>query len=50
MSGKVELQYAKETHILEPGDSAYYSSNVPHRLVALNDEKAEIIAVIYFHT
>jgi transcriptional regulator with XRE-family HTH domain len=50
MSGKVELQYQKETYILEPGDSAYYSSDVPHRLVALNDEKAEIIAVIYFHT
>lgn len=50
MSGIVELQYGKDTYTLEPGDSAYYSSDVPHRLVALNDEKAEIIAVIYFHT
>jgi transcriptional regulator with XRE-family HTH domain len=50
LSGKVELQYGKDTYILEPGDSVYYSSDVSHRLVALNEEKAEIIAVIYFHT
>ncbi|MDF1537184.1 MAG: XRE family transcriptional regulator [bacterium] len=50
VSGRVELQYGKDTYILEQGDSAYYSSDVMHRLVALNEEKAEIYAVIYFHT
>jgi quercetin dioxygenase-like cupin family protein len=50
VSGMIELQYGKDTYKMEPGDSAYYSSDVPHRLVALNDEKAEIYAVIYFHS
>ena len=50
VSGQVELQYGKDTYRLEAGDSAYYSSDVSHRIVALNDEKAEIFAVIYFHS
>lgn len=50
VSGEIELQYGKDTYNLNPRDSVYYSSDVPHRLVALNDEKAEIFAVIYFHS
>ncbi len=50
LSGEVELQYGKDTFNLGPGDSAYYSSDVAHRIVALNEEKAEIFAVIYFHS
>jgi transcriptional regulator with XRE-family HTH domain len=49
VSGAIELQYGKDTYTLETGDSAYYSSNVQHRLVAINDEKAEILAVIHFN-
>jgi transcriptional regulator with XRE-family HTH domain len=49
MSGEIELQYGDETYILKPGDSVYYGSGKPHRLVALNDKKAQIIAVIYFN-
>ena len=50
VSGMIELQYGKDTYKMEPGDSAYYSSDVAHRVVALNGEKAEIYAVIYFHS
>jgi len=50
VSGEIELQYGKDTCKMAPGDSAYYSSDIPHRIVALNDEKAEIYAVIYFHS
>ena len=50
VSGEIELQYGKDTYKLNPRDSVYYSSDIPHRLVALNDEKAEIFAVIYFHS
>ena len=50
VSGEIELQYGKDTFRLKPRDSAYYSSDVPHRIVALNDEKAEIYAVTYFHS
>jgi len=50
VSGEVELQYGKDTYKLGPRDSVYYSSDIPHRLVALNEENAEIYAVIYFHS
>lgn len=50
VSGEIELQYGKDTYKLGPLDSVYYSSDVPHRLVALNNEKAEIFAAIYFHS
>jgi transcriptional regulator with XRE-family HTH domain len=50
VSGEIELQYGKDTYKLGPRDSVYYSSDIPHRIVALNDEKAEIFAVIYFHS
>lgn len=50
VSGEIELQYGKDTYKLGPLDSVYYSSDIPHRLVALNDKKAEIFAVIYFHS
>jgi len=50
VSGEIELQYGKDTYQLKPRDSAYYSSDVPHRIIALNDEKAEIYAVTYFHS
>ena len=49
MSGEIELQYGEETFRLGPGDSVYYGSDTPHRLVALNDQEARIIAVIYFN-
>jgi len=50
VSGEIELQYGKDTYKMGPGDSAYYSSDVPHRIVALKGNKAEIYAVIYFHS
>ncbi len=49
MSGEIELQYGEETCRLGPGDSVYYGSDTPHRLVALNGKRARIIAVIYFN-
>ena len=49
ISGSIEFQYGDETFRLEPGDSAYYSSTTPHRLVAQNGRKAQIMAVIYFN-
>jgi len=50
VSGEIELQYDKDTYKMGPGDSAYYSSDVSHRIVALNNKKAGIYAVIYFHS
>lgn len=49
MSGEIELQYGEDTYVLKPGDSVYYGSDTPHRVVALNNKKAQIIAVIFFN-
>ena len=45
--GKVLLRYGKEDSILEPGDTAYYNSIVPHYVGAAEGE-AQIYAVIYY--
>lgn len=47
ISGKIELTYGKETHMLEPGDTVYYNSLIPHKVSAADDRPAEILAVIY---
>ena len=47
LSGKIELTYGKEKHILEPGDSVYYNSLIPHKVSAADDRPAEIFAMIY---
>jgi transcriptional regulator with XRE-family HTH domain len=50
VSGMIELQYGKDTYKMEPGDSAYYSSDVPHRLFFNDTATTEIYTVIYFHS
>jgi quercetin dioxygenase-like cupin family protein len=47
VSGQIELRYGGETHILEPGDSAYYNSVVKHLVTAANHGPATIYAVIF---
>jgi len=46
LEGTVVLQLGEESFELEPGDSAYYQSTLPH-LVAAANESATILAVIY---
>ncbi|MBF0449873.1 MAG: helix-turn-helix transcriptional regulator [Candidatus Magnetomorum sp.] len=46
LSGTVELLTGKDVILLDPGDSAYYSSTLPHRVAAKKDQ-AMILAVIY---
>jgi quercetin dioxygenase-like cupin family protein len=46
-SGRVEVIYGQETHILEPGDSIYYNSVVPHFVGCHGGRTAEIYAVLY---
>lgn len=48
LSGRAVLVYGHETYTLEPGDSIYYDSFVPHLLTtAAADEKAQVLAVTY---
>lgn len=47
MEGSVEIEYGKEIYTLNPGDSIYYDSIVPHQVRAGSDEGAKILAVVY---
>ncbi len=47
MGGKVEVQYGKDTTVLEEGDSIYYDSAVPHHVHSAGGEGAKILAVVY---
>ncbi|MEA4850017.1 MAG: cupin domain-containing protein [Paludibacter sp.] len=47
LKGKVKIIYGKEQHILNVGDSIYYDSIVDHLVSAVDDEPAQIVAVVY---
>ncbi len=47
LEGRVEVQLGDYTDALEPGDSIYYDSTVPHRVSCLDDAPAKIVAVIH---
>lgn len=47
LQGSVKIHYGKETYVLHKGDSIYYDSIVDHLVSALNDEPAQIVAVVY---
>jgi len=46
VSGQVQLKYGTETYTLNPGDSMYYNSVIPHHVGAVGG-KAEVYAVVY---
>ena len=47
LQGSVKINYGKETHILQKGDSIYYDSIVDHLVSAVDSEPAQIVAVVY---
>lgn len=47
LEGKMEVTLGDETLVLEPGDSIYYESTVPHRVQCLEGKEAKILAIIY---
>jgi DNA-binding XRE family transcriptional regulator/uncharacterized RmlC-like cupin family protein len=47
LEGDVEVRLADHTDILNPGDSIYYDSNIPHVVSCHGDTPATILAVIY---
>ncbi|MDR2304778.1 MAG: XRE family transcriptional regulator [Treponema sp.] len=47
LSGKIHIDYGKDNYDLEIGDSIYYDSIVPHRVLAGGRSPAKILAVIY---
>jgi quercetin dioxygenase-like cupin family protein/DNA-binding XRE family transcriptional regulator len=47
LEGKVEVSLLDHKAILNPGDSIYYDSSVPHIISCHGDKSAKILAVIY---
>ncbi len=47
LAGMVEINYGKNTYILEEGDSIYYDSIVAHHVHAAANHTAKILGVIY---
>jgi quercetin dioxygenase-like cupin family protein len=47
LSGKLCLEYGKNTSVLDTGDSIYYDSIVPHRVLPADNKPVRILAVIY---
>ena len=45
--GKMEVRLGEEIHVLEPGDSIYYDSTVPHLVKSHGKETTKILAVMY---
>lgn len=47
LEGKVEIKLLDKTEILNPGDSIYYDSTVPHVVSCYGNEPATMLAVVY---
>jgi len=47
VSGQLVIHHGRDLHLLEPGDSIYYNSIVPHAVSAGNGAPATAYAVIY---
>jgi len=47
LSGKLALDYGSISDVLNVGDSVYYDSIVPHRVISADDKPVRILAVIY---
>ena len=47
LQGEMEVRLGEDIHILEPGDSIYYDSTVPHLVKCHSKEPTKILAVLY---
>ena len=47
LEGNLKLEYGNFTDTLKTGDSVYYDSIVPHRVISADSQPVRILAVIY---
>lgn len=47
IAGAIRINYGKTSYELQPGESIYYDSIVPHDVHAVGDQTARILAVVY---
>jgi len=50
LSGNLSVDYGSMSIVLNEGDSIYYDSIVPHRVVSADNKSVKILAVIYTPT
>ncbi|NCD26563.1 MAG: XRE family transcriptional regulator, partial [Deltaproteobacteria bacterium] len=46
LKGKLEISLGQAVHVMEPGDSLYFTSRTPHALRGLDGQPAEFLDVI----
>jgi transcriptional regulator with XRE-family HTH domain len=47
LDGPLEIEYGKEIYVLQPGDSIYYDSIVPHQVRSHEGASARFVACVY---
>ena len=47
LTGNLKLEYGTMSETLKAGDSVYYDSIVPHRVISADSQPVKILAVIY---
>ena len=47
LAGSLAVEYGSDNHVLNAGDSIYYDSIVPHRVIAAGNQSVRILAVVY---
>ncbi|MDR3093503.1 MAG: cupin domain-containing protein [Bacteroidales bacterium] len=47
LEGSIEINYGKDTYVLQAGDSIYYDSIIQHNVHAANNSAAKILGVVY---
>lgn len=47
LEGSLEIEYGKDIYVLQPGDSIYYDSIVPHQVRSHEGESAKFVACVY---
>ncbi|MDR0713953.1 MAG: XRE family transcriptional regulator [Bacteroidales bacterium] len=47
LEGHIEINYGKDTYVLETGDSIYYDSIVAHNVHAAGEGSAKILGIVY---
>ena len=47
LAGNLKLEYGTMSETLKAGDSVYYDSIVPHRVISADSQPVKILAVIY---
>ena len=46
VSGRIKFYISNAEYILEPGDSVYFNSSIPHAMQALDNVPAQFLAVV----